>query len=459
MWIMPSYGRPHRLKELFLAVGGWPDKVTVLLNEDDPTYAQYVREIDANLPYNHPWRIVPVPAGSHCADAHRYISEKYPNEPFYGLLMDDLDPCTLDWHHKLVAAAGNKYIAIANGDNSGFPHKFRGAGVLGGDLVRAMGNLVPLPLRHHFEDDVWDDIAKQHNILRPVTDAVVHHRHHIYGTAPKDDTYDRSQINSGYDHQTFQAWLLSKEREEMHARIGKLFPENEIPPAKVCLLCPVGGGGLTLETRNSIRDTAALLKKRGHTYVEGLLPDRSNIGIARESLLWDVWYAGINPTHLLWVDADMAWQPEDVLKLLSYDYDIVNVPGRKKQDAVEFCGTFFETNQPWAVDSRTGCIQMAACGFAFTLMKFSVVQRMIDRYPSLKWYNDVTKRDEWALFMEMIGGRGTRLSEDLAFCERWRQMGGDIWFDPSISLAHVGKKAYFGRLGDYLTLSSKPEAA
>jgi hypothetical protein len=40
--------------------------------------------------------------------------------------------------------------------------------------------------------------------------------------------------------------------------------------------------------------------------------------------------------------------------------------------------------------------------------------------------------------------------EDFAFCERWNDLGGRVWIDPSITLSHVGDKDYSGTLGELL---------
>src|SRR5260370_993068 len=37
---------------------------------------------------------------------------------------------------------------------------------------------------------------------------------------------------------------------------------------------------------------------------------------------------------------------------------------------------------------------------------------------------------------------GQHLSEDYAFCRRWRDLGGDIWADMESRLTHVGHAAY-----------------
>ena len=40
---------------------------------------------------------------------------------------------------------------------------------------------------------------------------------------------------------------------------------------------------------------------------------------------------------------------------------------------------------------------------------------------------------------------GIYLSEDYAFCRRWRDLGGEIWLDAQGSLTHSGSCDFTGR--------------
>jgi hypothetical protein len=49
---------------------------------------------------------------------------------------------------------------------------------------------------------------------------------------------------------------------------------------------------------------------------------------------------------------------------------------------------------------------------------------------------------------------GILWSEDYGFSRKWRQIGGEIWLDPSIRLHHVGQKVYDG---DPTAIYSEPD--
>ena len=52
-------------------------------------------------------------------------------------------------------------------------------------------------------------------------------------------------------------------------------------------------------------------------------------------------------------------------------------------------------------------------------------------------------------------GGGILWSEDYGFCNRWRELGGEVWCDPEIQLGHIGTKIY---QGDVRTIYQPTEA-
>ena len=80
------------------------------------------------------------------------------------------------------------------------------------------------------------------------------------------------------------------------------------------------------------------------------------------------------------------------------------------------------------------------------------LERMIKAYPETKYRNvhgfptDQNTNDNfYALFDCIIDPQsGHYLSEDYAFCRRWRKLGGEIWIDLRSKLTHVGPYAFKG---------------
>ena len=173
-------------------------------------------------------------------------------------------------------------------------------------------------------------------------------------------------------------------------------------------------------------------------------------------------------THLLFVDADIGFEPEQVLRLIRSDADMcAAVYPIKRIDWVRVERTIeagrpniaaaalryvYEVDDPNAVIEREGFIRVRYVGTGFLMIRRSALERMCTRYPQLRYKRDhsfdaaTASEKRFALFECMIGEDGTYLSEDFAFCKRWTDMGGEIWVDLDSRLQHVGPMAFCGDL-------------
>jgi len=101
---------------------------------------------------------------------------------------------------------------------------------------------------------------------------------------------------------------------------------------------------------------------------------------------------------------------------------------------------------------RNGFVKSRYAGTGFLMVRRSVLERMIEHYPELRYTHehrdkDALKGSRWrsALFNCMIDeATGFYLSEDFSFCRRWIDMGGEIWVDYTSRLNHVGIMVYRG---------------
>jgi hypothetical protein len=172
-------------------------------------------------------------------------------------------------------------------------------------------------------------------------------------------------------------------------------------------------------------------------------------------------------THLLFIDADIGFRAEQVFALLDGDRDIVSavypmktvnweriqnrlaagrplVPAATMSYAVEFL-------DPAAITPVDGLAQVRYVGTGFMLIRRAVFARMAEHYPALKFrgFGQPTAQDteRYGFFESMIDPEtGSYLSEDYAFCKRWRDIGGEIWINLDSRLTHVGAIAFDGDL-------------
>ena len=178
-------------------------------------------------------------------------------------------------------------------------------------------------------------------------------------------------------------------------------------------------------------------------------------------------------THLFWIDSDIAFTPNSVFRLLLADRDVVagvypmkamNWPAEglpagttREQFEVQYTSYPFNPIEHGAlpiggfIDSD-GFIEVAEAPTGFMVIKRDVFSKMMKHYPELNYTPDGPPNNpeahlHWLFFDCMVDPDSRRyLSEDYAFCRRWRDMGGKVWCDMHSQLHHLGQHMYRGDL-------------
>ena len=172
-------------------------------------------------------------------------------------------------------------------------------------------------------------------------------------------------------------------------------------------------------------------------------------------------------THLLFIDADIGFEPEQVVRLIECGaemcaavYPIKRIDWQRMKNALSgeqpnpaaSLQYAFEVEDPNAVIANSGFIRVRYAGTGFLMIRRAALERMCAHYPQLRYKRDhsidaaTVSDNRFALFECMIAEDGTYLSEDFAFCKRWREMGGEIWVDLSSRLNHIGPMTFCGDL-------------
>lgn len=174
-------------------------------------------------------------------------------------------------------------------------------------------------------------------------------------------------------------------------------------------------------------------------------------------------------THLLFVDADISFEPEQLARLLRRDCDMaaalypvkaINWQGVASRKAGSSARAAEEAGFVYVGEFCTGDALKVEAGFAtanyagtgFLLIKRAALEKMAAAYPETKFASThnfpalgAGSGNLYALFDCLIDpASGHYLSEDYAFCRRWRALGGEIWLDLESRLAHVGSHAFNG---------------
>ena len=173
-------------------------------------------------------------------------------------------------------------------------------------------------------------------------------------------------------------------------------------------------------------------------------------------------------THLLFLDADIGFEPEQVLRLITCDadmcaavYPVKRIDWERVKRSIETAAPdpaaaalryVFEVENPDAVIERAGFIKVRYAGTGFLMIRRGALEAKCARHPELQYRREHAADDgadsdkRFALFESMIAADGTYLSEDFAFCKRWTDMGGEIWADLRSTLSHVGPMTFRGDL-------------
>ncbi len=188
-------------------------------------------------------------------------------------------------------------------------------------------------------------------------------------------------------------------------------------------------------------------------------------------------------THLLFVDADISFEPAQVLRMVGFDQDLVaGMYPLKLRDwsaqAVDRlqAGESLETAplryvglpcEGEARETRNGFVSATYAGTGFLLIRRGALQRMMDAHPELAFAaahdraSQAPSPHRYALFDCMIEPETRHyLSEDYTFCRRWRDLGGRIWLDTQGALTHSGTHDFVGNPAlRYPALEMRPVAA
>ena len=224
----------------------------------------------------------------------------------------------------------------------------------------------------------------------------------------------------------------------------------------------------------SVRYAASLLKleKRVRAYngfkLKVLFKDGDALITRARASLISQFLDDASATHLLFIDADIGFEPDQVLRLIECGadmcaaiYPIKRIDWDKVRKTVQTAHPnpaaaalkyVFEVDDPNAVIAHGGFAKVRYAGTGFLMIRRQALERMCAHYPQLRFQRDhsvdaaTASANRFALFECMIAEDGTYLSEDFAFCRRWTDMGGEIWADLKSQLIHVGPVAFYGDL-------------
>lgn len=247
----------------------------------------------------------------------------------------------------------------------------------------------------------------------------------------------------------------------------------------VLIATPAYNGCLFVDYVTSLLKTKPYLESKGIQQSIAMISNESLVPRARNTIVAKFMS---NPkfTHLLYIDADISWQPQDIELLLSHNKSIIGACYPKKKLHINRCKELIPLIEELVPDKGEqqrllqsklvdyvmnfskeilkqdgSLLRMKHIGTGFMLIQRETIQKMMDEYPYLKYDDDhgvlTPEENKWlyALFDTDIH-ETHYLSEDYLFCKRWQDIGGEVWAETKIGLSHTGTYKFEGHFGNSL---------
>ena len=254
---------------------------------------------------------------------------------------------------------------------------------------------------------------------------------------------------------------------------------EDLKKNKLFVATPMYGGmahGLYIK---SCLDLQGLMSRYGVEVKFSFLFNESLITRARNYLVDE--FLRSDCTHLLFIDSDIQYNPQDVVALMALDKDVVGGPYPKK--SINWGNIAQAARQHPEMDPKeletlvgeyvfnvvkgtqqfqvTEPLEVLEIGTGFMMVKREVFEKMAKQYPTIQYKPDHVGQANFdgsryihAYFDTVIdskesitgGGSERYLSEDYMFCQMWRKMGGNIFLCPWMKTQHIGTYAFTGNM-------------
>jgi predicted O-methyltransferase YrrM len=221
---------------------------------------------------------------------------------------------------------------------------------------------------------------------------------------------------------------------------------------KVIFAVPALTGEIKSRCHHSLTAAYHGLTLAGISYDEFIVDNCPAISVAR-NMLAAMFLQDLDATDLFFIDSDVGFDASSVIEVLKRPEEIVAGIYPLKRDEGGF-PVEIET-QDGVPMGRDGLIDAKFLPTGFMRIKRNVFEKLADSYPELKYESSVVRSNDRSLdgaydFFGM-GVFGTRFTtEDYAFCQRWRDIGGQLWVYPNVRFEHVGQKAFSANYHEYL---------
>lgn len=159
-----------------------------------------------------------------------------------------------------------------------------------------------------------------------------------------------------------------------------------------------------------------------------LLQGNCHVDDARNSIVRE--FLESDCTDLMFLDADVDWEPRHLLQLCKRECDVVGgVYPFRREGGEEMPVRMLDSNKP--ID---GLLEVEGLPTGFLKIKRHVLEKLAAKAPKFfeKFYET-----SMVFARPVPGDDKTRWGGDIDFCNRWRALGGKIYADQELRLGHT----------------------
>jgi coenzyme F420-reducing hydrogenase alpha subunit len=281
---------------------------------------------------------------------------------------------------------------------------------------------------------------------------------------------------------------LSKLQQQLFAnnpiQVNK--PNNK--PPKIFIATPMFGGSANYMYMISLINLLTKLGQNGIHSMFEIAANESLITKARNILVEG--FLKSDATHMLFLDADLGFDPDDVLKMIQSNKDLIGGQYAKKKinwDVVKRVVAGVPDIPPHAINAVIAestfrpigdqisfrldePVEVESIATGMMLIRREVFEKMAKELPEIeiisggsetmdpKTMTRITDphRKAHAYFDVSIDPVSKAYtSEDFTFCKRWRQIGGQVFLAPWTRTVHVGTYEYVCDLASIATYTQQ----
>lgn len=221
----------------------------------------------------------------------------------------------------------------------------------------------------------------------------------------------------------------------------------QIAGRKIFFALPAYDFKVSLKLATSLVKFAMIAPQYGVQMQIGSICGCSVVSRARNLLARD--FLDSDCTDLMFIDSDINFEPEDLIRLIAWTIDkgiVAGIPVARKKGKV-FISTLDMDETGHVQMNSMGLVKANRVATAFMMVQRKVFEDMDTKMPGLEYWDENTQRTLKSFFDFKSTPEGY-IGEDYLFCDRARELGHEVWIDPTIKLGHMGVEEFTGCFGE-----------